>query len=100
MRAAAVLRRVTSLTLALEEQDEEVERLIGDLERYETALRRRVPADDAPRVGDAVSGRGRVYLDHAFDVGAYNPCFPEYAIEVDGDRAQGSVTFPIAYEGP
>jgi hypothetical protein len=51
-------------------------------------------------VGDAASGDGRVYLDHAFDVGAYNPCVPEYAIEIEGDRAQGSVTFPIAYEGP
>jgi acyl-coenzyme A thioesterase PaaI-like protein len=41
-----------------------------------------------------------VYLDHARDIGAYNPCFPEYEIEVDGDQARGSVTFPIAYEGP
>jgi hypothetical protein len=100
LRAASLLRRITSLTLALEEEDEELERLIGELERYEVALRRRVPAHDAPRVADAVSGNGRVYLDHAFDIGAYNPCFPAYAIAVDGERAQGSVAFPIAYEGP
>jgi hypothetical protein len=100
MRAALLLRRITSLTLALEEEDEEAERLIDDLERCEAALSRRVPADDEPRIGDAASGSGRVYLDHAFDIGAYNPCFPEYSIEVGGDRAQGSVAFPIAYEGP
>lgn len=99
-RAASLLRRVTNLTLALEGEDQEVERLIDDLERYETALENRVPGDDMPRVGAAASGSGRVYLDHAFDIGAYNPCFPEYAIEVDGDQAKGSVTFPIAYEGP
>ena len=100
MRAASLLRRVTSLTLALESEDDEVERLIADLERCEAALRRRVPADSVPRVGDAASGDGRVYLDHAFDIGAYNPCVPEYTIEAEGDRAQGTVTFPIAYEGP
>jgi hypothetical protein len=100
MRAASLLRRVTSLTLALENEEDEVERLIGELERCEVLLRRRVPADPAPRVGAAASGAGRVYLDHAFHVGAYNPCAPEYSIEVDGARAQGAVTFPIAYEGP
>jgi hypothetical protein len=99
-RAASLLRRVTNLMLTLEQEDDAVERLIGDLERCETELRRRAPADHAPRIGAAASGSGRVYLDHAFDIGAYNPCFPEYAIEVDGDRAQGSVNFPIAYEGP
>jgi hypothetical protein len=100
MRVASLLRRVTSLTLALEHEDDEVERLISDLERCEAALRQRVPADPGPRVGDAAYGAGRVYLDHAFDVGAYNPCVPEYALEVEGDLAQGTVTFPIAYEGP
>jgi hypothetical protein len=100
MRAASLLRRVTNLTLALENEDDEVERLIGDLERYEAALRRRVPSDPGPRVGDAASGAGRLYLDHAFDIGAYNPCVPEYSIEVEGDRAQGTVAFPLAYEGP
>jgi hypothetical protein len=100
MRAAALLRRVTSLTLALENEDDEIEHLIADLERSEEVLRHRVPADLVPRVGDSAAGDGRVYVDHAFDVGAYNPCVPEYSVEVDGDRAQGLVTFPVAYEGP
>jgi hypothetical protein len=100
VRVASLLRRVTSLTQALEGEDEVVERLIADLERCEAVLRQRVPPEPGPRVGDAVGGEGRVYLDHAFDIGSFNPCFPEYAIAVEGDRAEGSVTFPIAYEGP
>jgi hypothetical protein len=42
-----------------------------------------------------------VYLDHAFDVGAYNPCFPEYTFDhLDAETASGRVNFPVAYEGP
>jgi hypothetical protein len=40
------------------------------------------------------------YLDHGRDIGAYNPCFPLYELEVDGPTARGTVTFPLAYEGP
>jgi hypothetical protein len=99
-QAAAVLRRVTGLLLAVEAEDPAVDRLIADLERAEAALAARVPADALPRVGPAAGGDGRVYLDHARDIGAYNACFPEYDLVVDGDRATGSVTFPLAYEGP
>ena len=42
-----------------------------------------------------------MYLDHAFDVGAYNPCFPEYPFDhLDADTASGRVTFPLVFEGP
>jgi hypothetical protein len=99
-RAAELLRRVTGLLQALEHDQPEVEGLIAALTEAEAALSGLVPPDPAPRVGDAAAGDGRVYLDHARDIGAFNPCFPEYSIEVDGDLAQGSVTFPIAYEGP
>ena len=51
MRAASLLRRVTSLTLALEHEDDEVERLIADLERCEAALRQRVPSDSGASSG-------------------------------------------------
>jgi hypothetical protein len=98
--AAALVRRVTGLLLALEGEEPDVDRLLADLRAAETSLLARVPAGSGPRVGDATDGDGRVYLDHAFDIGAYNPCFPEYAIEVDGDRATGSVSFPLPYEGP
>jgi hypothetical protein len=47
-----------------------------------------------------VDGDGRVYLDHARDIGAFNPSVPTYDIAVDGDRATGTVAFPLAYEGP
>ncbi len=99
-RAASLLRRVTSLVLALEDEDAEVEVLVTELESAEERLRERVPFDLRPRVGAAASGEGRVYLDHARHIGRFNPCFPEYAIEVEGRAARGTVEFPIAYEGP
>ena len=99
-RTAALLREVTGLVLGLEGEDPAVEALIAALERAKAELTGSVTADATPRVGEAASGDGRVYLDHAFDIGAYNPCFPEYAMEVDGDRAGGTVTFPLPYEGP
>ena len=98
--AAARLRRVTALVLAAEGEDPALAQLIGDLDRAEAALAGRVPADAPPRIGVAADGQGRVYLDHARDIGAYNPCFPEYELVVDGGRATGTVTFPIPYEGP
>jgi hypothetical protein len=99
-RVAAAMRRVTSLVLALEHEEADVDRLVAELQEVEEALGRLVPPHPAPRVGTAAKGDGRVYLDHARDIGRYNACFPEYDMEVEGDRARGSVTFPVAYEGP
>src|SRR5688572_13221238 len=99
--AADLLRRVTSLLQALEGEEPEVDELIADLVRAEAALAQRVPADTAPRVGPAAAGDGRAYVDHARDIGAFNPAFPEYEMgSVDAERAAGTVTFPLAYEGP
>ena len=41
-------------------------------------------------------------MDHSRDVGAYNPCFPTYELElqVEGAAARGTVEFPVCYEGP
>lgn len=101
VRAAALLRRVTALVVALEQEEDAVEQLLGDLARSESALSSVAPADPTPRVGPAASGDGRVYVDHAFSIGAHNPCFPEYEIVVvDAAHAHGSVVFPVAYEGP
>jgi hypothetical protein len=97
---ASVMRTVTGLVLSLETPHAAVTRLIGALRSAEAELRGLVPGDPAPRVGANATTDGRVYLDHARDIGAYNPCFPVYEIHVDGDRASGTVTFPIAYEGP
>lgn len=99
-RYAEIARRVTSLVLQMEAPSAVVAELISALERAETALAARAPADPRPRVGDAREGEGRVYLDHSRDVGLYNPVFPTYSLEVDGDRASGSVRFPVLYEGP
>lgn len=98
--AADLLRRVTGRLLALEGDEPEVERLVAELRRVDDALAARVPDDPTPRVGAAASGEGRAYVDHARDIGAYNPCFPLYDITVDGNRAAGSVEFPLPYEGP
>ncbi|NLD77883.1 MAG: hypothetical protein GX643_14580, partial [Acidimicrobiales bacterium] len=78
----------------------DVDQLLADLERAETALAAKVPAELTPRVGPAVDGDGRVYVDHARHVGAFNPAFPEYEITVDGDLAEGTVNFPLVFEGP
>jgi hypothetical protein len=86
--------------LALEHDEPEVDRLVADVERALDALSGRVDTDAPPRVGAAADDDGRVYLDHSRDIGAFNPCFPDYELRVDGDHADGTVTFPIAYEGP
>ncbi|HEX5945747.1 MAG TPA: hypothetical protein VFY82_05690 [Acidimicrobiales bacterium] len=98
--AADLLRRVTGRLLALEGDEPEVEHLVAELRRVDDALAARVPDDPTPRVGAAASGEGRAYVDHARDIGAYNPCFPHYDITVDVNRAAGSVEFPLPYEGP
>jgi hypothetical protein len=52
-----------------------------------------VPPDPAPRIGGGGEEQ-RVYLDHAFDVGACNPCFPEYTFDhLDDETASGRVNF-------
>ena len=99
-RFAAVARRVCALVLQMEAPSEGVRELTAVLERAEAELAALAPPDPRPRVGDACDGDGRVYLDHARDVGTYNPAFPTYSLQVDGDRASGTVRFPILYEGP
>jgi len=99
--AAGLLRRVTELVLAMEGENEAVGELIVRLQVAEARLSASAPVDLHPRVGDAAaSSGGRVYLDHARDVGAFNPCVPQYAMAVNGNLASGTVTFPIVYEGP
>jgi hypothetical protein len=99
-RYAAVARRVTALLLAMEGPSPAVAELTAALERAERALAALAPADLRPRIGANPDADGRVYLDHSRHVGAYNPAFPTYAIEVEGGRATGTVTFPLPYEGP
>jgi hypothetical protein len=99
--AAGALRRLTGLLLALEHNHPTVDAMLAQFDEWERELTAAVPADPTPRIGPAGTKAQRVYLDHAFDVGAYNPSFPEYTFDhLDADTAAGSVTFPVVFEGP
>jgi hypothetical protein len=101
MEVAPLLRRVAALVQALESDgDPAVAELVDDLRAAERALAGRVVSGAQPRVGRDAPADRRPYVDHARDIGAYNPCFPEYEIRVEGPRALGTVTFPIVFEGP
>jgi len=97
---APLLRRVAGLVQSLDHADPAVEQLLVDLRTAEAALTRAGHPDPVPRLGDDAPDDGRPYVDHSRDIGAYNPCFPEYDITVDGDHATGAATFPLAFEGP
>ncbi len=96
---APLLRRVVGLVQALEHPDPALDELAAALRRAEEALAHGAPAA-ALRLGADAPDDGRPYVDHSRDIGAYNPCFPEYEIVVDASRAAGTVTFPLAFEGP
>jgi hypothetical protein len=98
---AGALRRLTGLLLSLENDHPTVDAMVTQIAEWERELTSAAPPDPTPRIGPQSTDTQRVYLDHAFDVGAYNPCFPEYAFDtLDADAATGRVTFPVVYEGP
>jgi len=97
---ARLMRGVAGLVLSLDAAEPAVAKLIEDLRAAEQELLERAPADLAPRLGVDAPLTRRPYLDHGRDIGAYNVCFPEYQIVVEGHRATGTVTFPVAFEGP
>src|SRR3954471_23984492 len=99
--AAASMRRLTSLLLSLEHDHPTVEQMLARFAEWEAQLAAAVPPDPTPRFGEDRDGTQRLYLNHATDVAAFNPCFPEYEFEhIDSETASGTVTFPVAYEGP
>ncbi|OBH32615.1 hypothetical protein A5692_14950 [Mycobacterium sp. E342] len=101
MAAAGAMRRLSSLLLALEHPHPTVDTMVEKFAEWESELSAAAPVDNAPRIGDVPDDPRRVYLDHATDIGAYNPCFPEYRFDhLDADEATGRVNFPLAYEGP
>jgi hypothetical protein len=97
---AALLREVAGLATAMERESDALATLMHQLAAARDSLAAEAPSDLSPRIGAEPSPDKRVYLDHSRDVGVYNPCFPEYTIEVSGRRAHGTVTFPLAFEGP
>jgi hypothetical protein len=97
--AARAIRRLGDVLLSLEHDHPTVDAIVTQVDAWEDELRAVAPPNSAPRVGDA--GDHRVYLDHATDVGAFNPCFPEYHFDrLDDETGSGRVTFPLVYEGP
>jgi acyl-coenzyme A thioesterase PaaI-like protein len=99
---AAALRDLTDTALSLEQTSPELDALVQTVRDAQRALAAQAPNDARPRVGDhADDADRRLYVDHGYDVGAYNPCVPRYTLELDDDeRASGTVEFPISYEGP
>ncbi len=97
---AGELRTLLDAVLALEAAPPELADLTARVRAAREAMTPALPADPAPRIGDAATDAMRVYVDHSRDVGAYHPAFPEYTLRCADDRAEGEVTFPIVYEGP
>jgi hypothetical protein len=99
--AARAIRRLGSLLLSLEQPHPTVDAIVAQIGDWEHELGAAVPPDSAPRIGSDEDASRRVYLDHATDIGAFNPCFPEYRFDhLDAETAFGQATFPLVYEGP
>ncbi len=99
--AAGAIRRLGDLLLSLEHAHPTVDAIVAQIGEWETELGAAVPPDPTPRIGVDEAGTQRVYLDHATDIGTFNPCFPEYQFDrLDGEIASGRVTFPLVFEGP
>lgn len=99
--AAGAMRRLSSLLLSLEHPHPAVDAMLEQFAAWERELAAAAPLDSAPRIGQMPDDPRRVYLNHATDIGAYNPCFPEYRFDhIDPDLATGRVNFPLVYEGP
>ena len=99
--AAGAMRRLSSTLLALEHPHPAVDAMLVKFAEWESELAGAAPRDNAPRIGVREDDPRRVYLNHATDIGAYNPCFPEYSFDhIDADKAGGRVLFPLVYEGP
>lgn len=99
--AAGALRRLAGQLLSLEQPHPAVDALIEQVGIWENELAGAVAPDATPRIGEDGADSQRVYLAHAFDIGAFNPCFPEYEFDrIDVETAVGRVAFPVVYEGP
>jgi acyl-coenzyme A thioesterase PaaI-like protein len=97
---AEAVRDLMSAVLSLERPSTEVRELTNQLRAAQQRLAGEMPADLWPRVGADARPEQRVYLDHSRDVGRYNACFPDYEMSVVDERGEGTVEFPLLYEGP
>ena len=89
--AAGVLRRIAGQLLSLEHPHPTVDTMLAQLREWESELAGAVSAGANPRIGPGADSQ-RVYLSHAFDIGTFNPCFPEYQFDrsTPGRRRAGS----------
>ncbi|NTY59307.1 hypothetical protein [Mycolicibacterium sphagni] len=100
VEAAAAMRRLTGMLVSLEQPNAVVDAMVAQFADWERQLEPEVPADSQPRMSTDGDSK-RLYLQRAFDIGTYNPCFPEYHFdEISTETASGRVTFPVNYEGP
>jgi hypothetical protein len=99
--AAEALRRLAGQLLSLEHPHPLVDTMLDQFAQWQQELADAVAPDSTPRIGADGEDTQRVYLSHAFDIGAFNPCFPEYEFDViEAEKAEGRVSFPVVYEGP
>ena len=99
--AAAAMRRLSGLLLSLEQAHPTVDAMLARFAEWERELAAAASPDAAPRIGADAEHTQRLYLSHAFDIGAFNPCFPEYQFDHLGtETAAGTVNFPVVFEGP
>lgn len=99
--AAGALRRLANQLLSLEHPHPTVDDIVERISWWERELADAVAPDPTPRIGENGADTQRVYLAHAFDIGAFNPAFPEYEFDrIEVGTAEGRVTFPVVYEGP
>src|SRR6201992_835130 len=97
--AAGAIRRLGSRLLSLEHAHPTVDAILTQISDWERELAAALHPDSAPRIGADDDGRRRIYLAHATDIGAFNPCFPEYHFaHFDAETASGRVAFPLVYE--
>jgi hypothetical protein len=98
--AAAAIRRLTGMLLSLEAPNPTVDGMLAQFADWEQELAPGLPADSRPRMSTDDDTK-RIYLQRAFDIGAFNPCFPEYDFDdIGAETASGRVSFPVNYEGP
>jgi len=97
---ATAVRDLVSTVLALEFPSQELRALTDVLRAAQQQLGTQMPADPTPRIGPSATADQRVYLDHSRDIGDFNPCFPRYELRCGDDRGEGTVEFPLLYEGP
>ncbi|BBY64740.1 hotdog family protein [Mycolicibacterium helvum] len=100
VEAAAAMRRLTGMLLSLEQRSAVVDTMLAQFADWERQLEPALPTDSRPRMATDDESK-RIYLQRAFDIGTYNPCFPEYHFDaIDAESAWGRVGFPVVYEGP